>query len=479
MPDPNPNSPPEGLAGTTAKWILASAFFAIPLTALRPFASATFGDLLLALAVLAAGVLVLKGRRPPPLSRWVLVGAALLGMTILLSIAWPPVTEVPAIRSFGASPYGSSVGAGVRLLLALVAVPLVVAVIASRKATVWLFANAWIAGATLSCLVAVIDASFGTNLQVRLADNPAQVAEFLGLEPARSVGLAVHPTSFSVVAAMVFPLVLAKMDRPRRALIVAPLVLALCLGVVLSGSRVGMVGLGVALVLTLVLDSRVRRTWRRPGLTLIGTYAAVLAATLIVFVLGPPAALMNTVPDGSAVGSESGGTVSSVSRLDPLSISAKVSNEERLERMWDSIDLISQRPLSGYGYQWIEASHNIYLQLLVAGGIFALVGFASAMFGYLEEAWSIRRRLRGAAATMATALLVSMITFLVMGLFQTDLLDRYLYLPAGLVLAMSILVGVREGATEISDSVASAPRHGLTAVEQVGKRVNSPAQLKR
>ena len=60
-------------------------------------------------------------------------------------------------------------------------------------------------------------------------------------------------------------------------------------------------------------------------------------------------------------------------------------------RFDDSIGFIEERPVLGYGFQWVEASHNTVLQMLMAGGILALVGFFLVLIGYLKIGFGLRR----------------------------------------------------------------------------------------
>ena len=423
------------------EWALFAAFLLTPLTTLRPGTSITFGDCLLALVLAIAVVLVVLRRRLPVALRWVWIGTALLFVSIATVEVFPPVSLEALIETFSGTPYGSSIAGAARLMAALVVFPVAVATVVQRWVTIGLLVNAWIVGVSISCGVAVIDAAAGTGLQASLANNPSLVSDFLGLEPARYVGLSVHPTSFSVSVAMASPLVLGKMTDSGRVLRFSPLFLLFAFGVILSGSRGGLVGMALAIVLTIALNSDVRHAIfsKRPTVLLI--IVAELAACTALLLLGTPRPdpVIQPTPGTSKARAGADGN-GNVSRIDPFGDSAQVSNAEREKLVEESLDYVAERPVPGYGFQWIEASHSIYLQLLLSGGLIALLGYVLVIGGYFREGIRLRSRVPGYLRGVDVSLMISMAVFLVMGLFQTDLLDRYLYLPVALILSMSALL---------------------------------------
>ncbi len=418
------------LAGA-GKWLLAAAFLLTPLTTLRPHDSVTFGDLFVALAFALGAALILLRRRFVPIPTFVWSGSGLILLAVLFAVVSPPGTSFQLSEVFGAPPYSSSLAPGLRFLVALVALPVVVAVIVDRWQAIPLLVNAWITGVTVSCLVAVTDAFTGTNLQEAFADNTEVLSIFQKGVPPRFLGLSVHPTSFSVTAVMAFPLVLAQVTSPKSALRLAPIVLLLLLGIVLSGSRVGLVGIAFVLLLSIGLSLNLRKVLFRSGPRTIGLVATVSVITLAVFFLGPPVDPSET-PE-LKIGS---GTVE---RVVPSGIATEASNDDRMRRWKGSITFFTERPFFGYGFEWIEASHNIYLQLLVAGGIVALTGFILVMLGYFKAWLYALPRARTGIGDTILGLGISGASFLLMGFVQTDLLDRYLYLPAGLIMAAYFL----------------------------------------
>ena len=98
-------------------------------------------------------------------------------------------------------------------------------------------------------------------------------------------------------------------------------------------------------------------------------------------------------------------------------------------------------PILGTGFATVRDAHDIYLQLLQAGGILALLSFIVFVAGSLLTGLHLSRSasLSKPHRTLALALIASIVTWLVAGLAQNYVYDRYLYMPFALLLALAIL----------------------------------------
>lgn len=420
----------------------------MPMTSLRPAGGLSYGDLALAAAFALAFALVLLRRRLPPVPRWLWVGGALLLASIVIVEVFPPDSVADLFGSFMDPPYGSSVGPGLRLLVALVAVPIVIATLVERWSAIGLLVKAFIFGVSVSCAAAVLDAYAGTSIQASFAVNREEVEAFLSYQQARYVGLTGHPNTLSMTAVIASPLVLARMADPRRFPAWMAVFVLLLVAVLLTGSRSGLVGMVLVAAGSLALNPALRATLvSRDRRVVAGLAAGVLVTVALIFVV--------PIQDHSTVDSGQSSGPAAVSRLNPSESSAEESNTIRRQYFEDSVTYISRRPVPGYGFEWIETSHNIYLQLLLSGGLLALAAFLLIYLGYLREAVRIRSRVPQASQADLLGLTVSLLAFLVMGLVSTDLLDRYLYFPAGLVLAMSFM-SLRSAAVPPDEPVTEA-----------------------
>jgi len=428
------------------EWILVAAFLATPMTSLRLGGSVTVGDILLTLASLLALLLLALRPRLPLSSPWIWSGGAILALSILVVQVFPPASVDALVTSFDGLSYGSSLTTGARLLIAAVVLPVVVSIIVTRWSAIDLLARAFILGVSVSCAAALIDAYAGTSIQTSLAANSDEVTGALISQPPRYVGLTGHPNILSLTVVLCLPLVLGRMTSVRGLLLNLPLCVLFLIAILLSGSRAGLIGIAMVVVLSLALNPRIRKVALSLNYRVLSGYAAGLAvALLLAFVVPVQAVPIPGVPvsqsvPGSDDGEGSGGGIAGFSRLDPGSSAAETSDSIRWQYIEESVDHILDRPLIGYGYEWIETSHNIYLQLLLSGGLLALIGYLLVIFGYLREIVALRRRVSGPRLDLLIALAVSILTYLVMGLVSPDLVDRYLYLPAALVLSMAVLV---------------------------------------
>jgi hypothetical protein len=114
----------------------------------------------------------------------------------------------------------------------------------------------------------------------------------------------------------------------------------------------------------------------------------------------------------------------------------------------------------------LSKAHNIYLQLLAAGGLIAFASFMIYCSGLVTAAW---RAMSGPRRDEAAAAIVVIFVWLVEGFFDTLVADKFLYVVPGLLLAISRLappVGV-------SDMAGPA-----AAIERFGGRMSSSGRLK-
>ena len=424
------------LAGTVATWLLAAIFLTLPLNNLRPFREIALADILivflLPIAFYLFVVRLIAGRRFGSLPKWLWIGAALLVLSMLLVALLPPYDPERLVASFDAygTEAGSSTVVGVRVIFALIVFPIVIGVVVDRWSTIRLLVNAWIIGVSISCAVAAIDVFLGLGLQKALSYDPETTGAYI-LYLDRQVGLSDHPNALSLMAVMVSPLIMMRMKSRAGLLRYGPVLVLICLGVLLSGARSGIVGLVLAAGLVMIMDPRFRSAIRglrlRTGLA-IGT--GLVAVLLLLFAAA-------AAPPDSGVGKLVPSSVGRLLRSSDTTTSA--SDKERQTRIHDSIGYIKERPVLGYGFKWVESSHNTVLQLLLAGGVSGLVGFFLVLAGYLKAGFSLRRLVPEDQRDTCIALTISLLIYVISGLVTNHIFERYLYIPAGLLLAMLLL----------------------------------------
>jgi O-antigen ligase len=258
------------------------------------------------------------------------------------------------------------------------------------------------------------------------------------------VGLSDHPNTLSLTGVMVSPLVMARMKTRRGLMIYGPILLVIVIGVLTSGARVGVVGLALAVGLTLALDKRVWPTIRSLGKrTLVGIGLVVAAGLVLLFVAAYS-------PSDSTLGKM---VPSSLSRMiRPSEDTRAISDRERESRIDASLDFISERPLLGYGYNWVETSHNTVLQLILAGGVAGLAGYFLGVIGYLLIGFRLPSNVPEDRRNFCFAIAISFFVYVASGVVSNFVFGRFLYMPAGLILAVHMFqLARKEPRSETSD----------------------------
>jgi O-antigen ligase len=174
-----------------------------------------------------------------------------------------------------------------------------------------------------------------------------------------------------------------------------------------SGSRGGAVCVVLAGALTLVLVKRLRS--RLPVLV-----GAMFGAMFIVFGLFPDALaqLLTSVRLSNGVGVDS-------------------SDEVRATLGAQGIADFKHSPFTGIGMQVALDAHNIYRQLLAAGGVVLFGCFVVFAIGAFRCALRIGRE-----HPLALAAAASMAAWLLFGMVENLLTDRFLYVPVGILVAL-------------------------------------------
>lgn len=389
------------------------ALVLLPANGLRFGASVTYADVVLvgAVGVVGFGMLA-RWRFPMPPGELVL-GAGLLLTSVLLSIAFEPMFR-PSVYIFSERAIGGGQGSAdvpswlmaSRLCLALLVVPYLIAVTLTTWGRVRVATNAWMTGASLSALVALLAAA-GFDYQETITGG-AYAFEF-GVGENRFAGLAVHPTTLGLASAMAAPVAMVKLAG-RRGWAWAGALCLLVAAVVVSGSRapLGALVLGGAFV-----------AWKVPA-TRSRLAVALLAAMAVAWTQ-------------SARVEQSG----IVQRLTGQAVSAAQSDRQRGSAFEQGIDYGLDRPF-GWGFDIIRGAHNAELAMLLGGGVLALAAFLILLFGVARVGTKVAadRHVPEDVRMLAMALLGSLAVWFAAVQLQSNVIDRWLFVPAGLLLGM-------------------------------------------
>ena len=384
----------------------ACVLVAVPLVtfnALRATENVTYGDIPLALgALLLLCVWLRSGHRRGVVPLGFLVGGFLLLVTGLVS-------SLPAENA-------DSVVPTLRFSLTALGVPLIIMFAVSTPRRVSRLVDAWLLAAACNAAAGALDLLGVTHIGASLTD-----VDFANVVD-RATGLTLHPNHLGLVTAMALPIAIARLGLPGfRGLSALALVPLLVVGVFVSGSRGALLAAAGGLVIFFVFAIQTGRA---------RTTAMLLGATAVAFVI-----LLSVVGNNELTGSVA------FERLGGGAGAAQ-SDAERRQTLEASIDEAGKHLIVGEGFAVIRTAHNIYLQTLQAGGLLALAGFVALTAAIVRRArWLARptptspRWLTALAAGSGASVCV----WLFFGMAGNAVYDRYLYIPAGLTLALALV----------------------------------------
>jgi hypothetical protein len=396
---------------------------------------------LLALLALPA----LRDQRMFPVPGWLLWVAGGLAASALLAplfVHHPPpvILSAASATTFGSVAAGSSDFSGlVRIEYALVLVPIVVGALTSSWGRARLFADLWLASAAISAAVGCADQLAGTGIAAALGVGPETTGPpgAAAVAPARAIGLTFHPNYLGLFSAMALPLAITRITQTSGVARVsaAAATVVLVVSIQLSGSRMGVIAACVGVAALLVLVPRFR-----PRVVIAG---ALLAATAIVlFLVVAPS-------DQSAIGRLLGDSTASDATVTRFSVISK------------SLAIGLDHPLTGVGFSRVFDSHSVPAQFLQAGGVLALASLALWAFGIgsLGVALSRNPRLPAHSAEIAAALSAGLIAWLLTGILSPQVAERFMYIPAGILLGLGLVAARLERSGEPPGG-ERAPQHG-------------------
>lgn len=368
------------------------AMFLAPSNDLRLGSSyVTASDILFVVGFALLTPTILRNRlRVPPL--FLLGLAIVLAMGSLASIAAP----VPIV----------SANQLVRLIVGAFALPVFFMIWRPAQHVVVRFATAYIFGAVLSVGWAMLEGPIGEG---------------------RYIGLTYHPNYFglaSLLGLSLVPYVVAQIPAAYQWLIWGAG--AICaFGVFISGSRAAL----LVMIMIFVIYPFVERSVRAGGAVMLG----------ITGVLAFSGRLLSEDSDSNALGRLFGGGTASGSDLD---------RQRALAEAWDQFRV---HPLLGNGFDGGLGSHNIYLQVAVAVGIFGLLG-------YLMIMWTALRPLFWPGINHRLAYPV--LAYLAVGPLTNTLWDRLIWAAIALTFAMNTQPPPLDDAEDPKDSLAEMRNSG-------------------
>jgi hypothetical protein len=419
-------------AGNTAYVLVCLLVVTVPWNGIR-FGGGGVADLIFVAAFAFALADWIGRRRPIAFPAWLAIAGTgmLLAATIdqllpsnhtLLAktlVHAASLNQNAGISFFIATPSSST--AVIKFELSLVLVPVLLATVCDTPSRCRRMLDLWTFSLAINAAVGLLDlAGIATIGSTPTVGN-------------RASGLTIQPNYLALACNIGIPLALVWIGRSRRwtaaAVIVVPLLLG---GVYASGSRDGAAASVIAIALTVLAVPRLRRLVG-PALLVFGIAGIVVLAYTS---LGK--SILNQV------------------RIAPTSSTA-ISGSDFARGYAASVGWsdFTGRPVAGVGFAVIDEAHDIYLQLLAAGGIIALASFLVFCGGLLGAA---REGLRGRHFRDETiAASIAVIVWLANGAFDNQVADKYLYVVPGLLLALARVARSERWADEHRTPLQSIP----------------------
>jgi hypothetical protein len=345
-------------------------------------------DAALLLAAFAAVCSLSRYGRVPRLPPALVVAVAAFSVAYLLVLVAPPDPLYVAGRIrpgevIDLGPAGritpDAFANFVRLLLALVVMPILVTIFAQTRREARGLGAAYVVGS-------VLNAAFSLSDKLGVTSVSEDLRGFADVE-GRQAGLTTHPNQLGLVAAMAVPLAFVVFRRRPTQLAA---VLVLLGGIWVSGSRAALAAALLAVGLSLVIAG-----WR------LRLAYGVIAGGVVV----------------------AAGDVLALTRFGAASRSDHTRSVIADQAVADFL----HSPAWGIGPDYLQDAHVIYLQLLAGSGLLGFLGF------FLLVGWALRSALRMRHHALFAAAGASLCVFLVAGIASNALLARYLYVPLGLI----------------------------------------------
>ncbi len=364
-------------------------------------------DLLLLAALFGVGYCWFQDTISVPLPGWLLGAAGIMFASQLLNqfflVPNPPQDPPPSF-----TPPGPAIVTMLRFELAFLIVPVVIGAVASSWRRANLFANLWLFSATISAAIGTFDRFTGAGVG-------QSITGVIVNDGSRVAGLTIHPNTFALTCAMTLPIALLRAVQfrgPGRAAAITASVL-LCGGVLVSGSRVGLFSLVLAVGLTALLIPKLRAR-----IVVIG-----LAAAVLIVVVAPT---NNPLLEG-------------ISRLSGGGDSSAATGQ-RSDQFHESLHIALAHPVTGIGYTVVADAHSLPLQFWETAGFLGILALILYSAGTFLTGWRLYRDpgLPRGSPPFVGAVMISFAVWLIAGLGQNEIADRYIFVPVGLLLGLGL-----------------------------------------
>lgn len=380
----------------------------------KPFGGLlALSDYLLAVSLLITLPMVALGKIPFAIPGWVFIPGLIIPVCLLARQFDPPIHTWRVLRVQIEEDNRDSVEMALIWLAALYVVPLAIIAAAAieRRVVEWVMA-AYVSGVVVSGAVALTDMLGLTRIASTLNRHRESANPLDYRWGERQAGLSDHPNMLGMVCVISLPFVIYFMSQRRWTWFSGVALIAVSAGILATGSR-GAQAIYLPTVVIALLCLPQKRTAAR---TLLVCVAVMIVAGVV---------LLSTV-----LATYRRWFLRFTGGGQPFE--AQRSNENRVGLLQQAWNDFQRYPLFGAGIRHIGEAHNIYLQLLAAGGVVLTTGLLVYFFCLLRDCWRLSRE----GTTFARFLTVSIGAWLVLGLLQNQIVDREMYFTVGCVAAL-------------------------------------------
>lgn len=365
-------------------------------------------DVFLVLTLMIVVAMVVFGDFRFIIPGWIWAPVAPLILCVVVRSFDPVPPQYYAARFQTADVQPDSVVKAVFWVFAFVGVPVAAIACTALEPRVpkWAMAS-FLGGVALSCLVALTDVTGLTSISSALGYQSNN---------SRQIGLAGHPNTLGIVCVFAAPIAVYFIGESRRKWIPCIALMLLFCGVLLSGSRGAQAILPLGLLLATYFSAHRKQ--------ILGWLTGVIVCGMVV-----GAVILETLAHG---------TLEEVFRF--KTSAANLSGDAgRLILVTQAWHDFKQFPIFGVGIKHIAEAHNIYLEVLSTGGIVLAIGMFVYWLGTIHSCRVARRR----GELLASFVMISILAWLLVGVVENQLTDRYLYYTVGCVAALASGMRVR------------------------------------
>jgi O-antigen ligase len=282
----------------------------------------------------------------------------------------------------------------------------------------------WVLGAAANGVLSVTDLLGLTSVSSSLLDQE------YGL---RVAGLTIHPNhlGLSILLALPGALMCIKHSSVLGRILWTLASVMVLSGILLSGSRACLVAVVGIFLFYFFYGRPLKHTLKRLAASV------VLFSVLAFFVYYTNVNFQNSATESQSAEIAQSAAYGFLRLVGAESVGE--SDEERIRMYREALDGFMTSPLIGDGYSHVRTAHDIYLQLLQSGGLLGTFGFLVFCGGVFVSAHRSCRDLPTGQPLrdIVVAMVVAMATWLLVGLVFNLIQDRFLYIPAAIILAVA------------------------------------------